>query len=87
MSAWPQVTYFNGMTEAPDETAQGVWLDLVTKPGFGYLMASIQYLQEGQYKVERIDEEGQRDSVTLTIFRARPVLPPKPADATPPKTK
>jgi hypothetical protein len=78
MGAWPQVTYFNGMTEAPDETAQGVWLDLVTKPGFGYLMASIKYLQEGQYKIERIDEEGQRDSVTLTTFRARPVLPPKP---------
>jgi hypothetical protein len=76
MNSWPQVTYFNGMTEAPDETAQGVWLDLVTRPGFGYLMASIRYLQEGRYKVERIEEEGQRDSVTLTLFRARPVLPP-----------
>jgi hypothetical protein len=79
MGAWPQVTYFNGMTEAPDETAQGPWLDLVTRPGFGYLMASVKYLQEGQYKVDRIDEEGQRDNVTLTMFRARPVLPPTPA--------
>lgn len=77
MNLWPQVTYFNGMTEAPDETAQGSWLDLVTKPGFGFLMASIKYLQEGRYEVQRIGEEGQRDSVSLTTFRARPVLPPK----------
>lgn len=75
MSAWPQVTYFNGGTEAPDETAQGQWLDLVTKPGFSYLMASIKYLRDGQYDVQRIEEEGQRDSVSLTLFRPRPVLP------------
>ncbi len=87
MGAWPQVTYFNGMTEAPDETAQGVWLDLVTRPGFGYLMACIKYLQEGQYKVERIAEEGQRESVSMTLFRARPVLPAKPAEDWPGKAK
>lgn len=28
-----------GGTEAPDETAQGEWLDLVTKRGLSYLMA------------------------------------------------
>jgi hypothetical protein len=77
MNAWPQVTYFNGMTEAPDETAQGDWLNLVSRPGLGYLMASIKYLQEGKYEVQRIGEEGQRDSVSLTTFRARPVLPAK----------
>ena len=77
MSGWPQVTYFNGMTEAPDETAQGSWLDLVTRPGFAYLMASIKYLRDGQYQVHRIEEEGRRDSVTLTTLRPRPVLPRK----------
>jgi hypothetical protein len=81
MGSWPQVTYFNGMTEAPDETAQGYWLDLVTKPGFGYLMASIKYLQEGKYEVQRIGEESGRDNVSLTTFRARPVLPPKSLQA------
>ena len=75
MNAWPQVTYFNGGTEAPDETAQGQWLDLVTKPGFSYLMASIKYLRDGRYEVERIEEEGQRESVTLTMLRVRPVRP------------
>jgi len=75
MGNWPQVTYFNGMTEAPDETAQGAWLDLVTRPGFSFLMAGVRYLVEGEYTVQRIEEEGQRDSVSLTLYRRRPVLP------------
>ena len=36
------------MTESPDETAQGEWLDLVTKAGFSYLMASVRYLRDGE---------------------------------------
>jgi len=87
MGSWPQVTYFNGMTEAPDETAQGSWLNLVTQPGFNYLMASIKYLQEGKYELQRLGEEGGRDSVSLTTIRARPVLPPKSPDAAPAAVK
>src|SRR6185436_6747255 len=77
MGAWPQVTFFSGGTEAPDETAQGEWLDLVTKAGFSYLMASVKYLRDGDYTVERVGEDGQRDSVSLTLLRVRPVLPKK----------
>lgn len=79
MNAWPQVTFFNSGTEAPDETAQGDWLNLVTKAGFSYLMASVKYLRDGDYTVERIGEDGQRDSVSLTMLRVRPVLPKKHA--------
>jgi hypothetical protein len=79
MSAWPQVTFFSGGTEAPDETAQGDWLNLVTKAGFSYLMASVKYLRDGEYTVERIGEDGQRDSVSITMLRVRPVLPKKHA--------
>lgn len=75
MSAWPQVTFVSGGTEAPDETAQGEWLNLVTKPGFSYLMAHVKYLRDGQYRVERIEEEGQRDAISLTLLRVRPVMP------------
>jgi hypothetical protein len=75
MSAWPQVTFVSGGTEAPDETAQGEWLNLVTKPGFSYLMAHITYLRDGEFKVERIEEEGQRDAISLTLLRVRPVMP------------
>jgi hypothetical protein len=75
MGAWPQVTFVSGGTEAPDETAQGEWLNLVTKPGFSYLLAHINYLRDGQYKVERLEEEGQRDAISLTWLRVRPVMP------------
>jgi hypothetical protein len=47
----------------------------VTKPVFSYVMANIKYLRDGQYKVQHIEEDGQRDSVSLTTIRARPVLP------------
>ncbi len=85
MSAYPQVTFDSGMTEAPDETAQGPWLNLVTKAGFSFLMAHVEYLRDGGYTVERIEENGQRDGSVLTSLRVRPVKPPRvSARATPP---
>ena len=76
MGGWPQVTFFSGGTEAPDETAQGEWLNLVAKAGFSYLMASVKYLQNGEYDLERIEEAaGQQDAVSLTMLRVRPVRP------------
>ena len=77
MNAWPQVTFFSGGTEAPDETAQGEWLNLVAKAGFSYLMATLKYLRDGQYAVQRIEEDAARDAVSLTTIRVRPVLPGK----------
>jgi hypothetical protein len=77
MNAWPQVTFFSGGTEAPDETAQGEWLNLVAKAGFSYLMANVTYLRDGHYSVQRIEEDGARDSVSLTTVRIRPVMPSK----------
>ncbi|HKB12080.1 MAG TPA: M14 family zinc carboxypeptidase [Vicinamibacterales bacterium] len=77
MNAWPQVTFFSGGTEAPDETAQGEWLNLVAKAGFSYLMASLKYLRDGQYAVQRIEEDAARDAVSLTTVRIRPVMPGK----------
>jgi hypothetical protein len=75
ISQYPQVTFFSGMTESPDETAQGEWLNLTTKPGFSFLMANIKYLRDGRYAVERIEESGQRDSTSITLLRVRPVRP------------
>jgi hypothetical protein len=82
MNAWPQVTFISGGTEAPDETAQGAWLDLVTKPGFSYLMAHIRYLRDGRYTVERIEESAPRDGASLTLLRVRPVRPASARNAT-----
>jgi hypothetical protein len=78
MSAWPQVTFFIGGTEAPDETAQGPWLNLAARAGFSYLMANIDYLRDGKATIVRIDEDAQRDGVTRMAFRARPLQTPKP---------
>lgn len=81
MGAWPQVTFFRGGTEAPDETAQGPWLALAAKAGFSYLMANVGYLRDGQAVITRIDEDSQRDSVTRTTVRVRPLMTPKPSAA------
>jgi hypothetical protein len=69
----------SGMTEAPDETAQGDWLSLVTKAGFSFLMAHVKYLEQGQYRVERIEEGAARDGAQLTTLRVRPVMPERTA--------
>ena len=77
MNQYPQVTFNVGMTEAPDETAQGEWLNLVSRAGFSFLLAHVNYLRDGDYKLERIEEAGQRDAVSLTVLRVRPVKPGK----------
>ena len=75
MAQWPQVTFNSGMTEAPDETAQGVWLGLVTQMGFNFLTAHLQFLNDGQSPRELIEEGAARDGVTRTWVRIRPVAP------------
>jgi hypothetical protein len=77
MNQWPQVTFFSGGTEAPDETAQGEWLNLVAKAGFSYLMANVKYLRDGEYDFERIEESAPQDGVSVTMLRVRPVRPGK----------
>jgi hypothetical protein len=73
MNQYPQVTFNIGMTEAPDETAQGDWLNLVSRAGFSFLMAHVNYLRNGQFAIERVEEAGQRDAVSITLLRVRPV--------------
>jgi len=89
MNQYPQVTFNVGMTEAPDETAQGDWLNLVSKAGFSFLMAHVNYLRDGQFSIDRIEEAGTRDAVSLTMLRVRPVKPgkgPRTAVATSPSS-
>lgn len=75
MGQWPQVTFNSGMTEAPDETAQGVWLGLVTEMGFSFLKAHLQFLERGAFTRDLIEEGAPRDGVTRTWVRTRPVKP------------
>ena len=67
-------TVFSGGTEAMDETAQGPWLDLVTRMGFGYLMASVRFLDEAEYSLYRMEGESQ-GSVRISLTRPRPIRP------------
>jgi hypothetical protein len=73
-----RTTVFSGGTEAMDETAQGPWLDLVTRMGFGYLMASVRFLDEADYSLYRM--EGQSGVGTrIATTRPRPIRPGKGA--------
>jgi hypothetical protein len=79
MGSWPMVTYLaSGASETPDETAQGSWFPLVTKPGLSFVMANIKYLRDGRYQVQRLDEDTGTDGASLARIRVRPVLPAAP---------
>lgn len=76
---WPTVTLDAGTFEAADEGAQGPLLDLAARTGFAAALSQLEYLRDGIYRLERIDEEAPGDGATLTTLRPRPVMPPKPA--------
>jgi len=65
-------TIFSGFTEAMDETAQGSWLDLVTRMGFGYLMASVRFIADAEYELYRLEGETGA-GVRLATTRPRPL--------------
>ena len=65
-------TVFSGFTEAMDETAQGAWLDLVTRMGFGYLRASVRYIDDADHELYRMEGES-RGRVRIAVARPRPL--------------
>ena len=75
MGAWPQVTFYSAVSEVPDETAHGRSLEVVVQAAFSNMMAAIKFLRDGQYEVERIEEDAGRDATARTLLRVRPVLP------------
>jgi len=76
MSRNPNVTIWDGSTEAPDETARGDWMKLVANAGLQWDKAMLDFLVQGQHKIDRKVEPFWR-GVSLTITRPRP---PKPAE-------
>lgn len=79
------ITVFSAGTEAMDETAQGDWLDLVSRMGFGFLRASVRLLDEAQYNLYRLEEE-REGRITLSVTRPRP-LKPGPRDGISPSSE
>jgi hypothetical protein len=75
MTRNPNVTIWDGTTEAPDETARGDWMKLVANAGLQWDKAILDYLVQGDHKVERTVTPFW-NGVSITVNRPRP---PKPA--------
>jgi len=71
----PDVTWDNGYTEAPDETAHGDYLKLVSAAGLAFDLVHLNYLAEGNLRIARTQKSGP-DGVEWKVERKRPILPP-----------
>ncbi|MDE3134995.1 MAG: hypothetical protein KGL59_00335 [Acidobacteriota bacterium] len=76
MQRFPDVTWDEGYTEAPDETAHGAYLHLVAGMGLAYDKVHLDYLANGNLKIKR-EEKDYSNAVTWQISRERPILPDK----------
>ena len=74
LGRFPDVTYDDGYTEAPDETAYGDWLKLVASAGLAYDHAHLQYLSDAKSNIKRTQKEFY-DGVSWKVDRKRPMLP------------
>jgi len=83
MTRNPNVTVWEGVTEAPDETARGDWLKLVANAGLQWDKAILEYLVQGRHEVER-KVDPFHGGVSLSMNRPRPPKPLK--DASPEKS-
>ena len=81
MARQPNITIWTGGTEAPDETAYGDWMTLVATMGLQWDKAVLDYLFEGNHKVERRGESFF-GGATLSLSRARPPQPEKDTEPT-----
>jgi len=79
MTRNPNVTIWDGVTEAPDETARGDWMKLVANAGLQWDKAILDYLVQGHHEIER-KVDPFWNGVTLTMNRPRPPKPAKDAE-------
>ena len=75
MQRYPNITIWAGATESPDETAQGDWLKLVATAGLQWDKANLDYLVNGNHRVERRNSEFF-GGVSLSFHRPRPPKEP-----------
>jgi Zinc carboxypeptidase len=71
----PDVTWDDGYTEAPDETAHGEYLKLVSSAGLAFDLVHLNYLAQGTLRMKRTQKSGP-DGVEWKVERKRPILPP-----------
>jgi len=80
MMRYPDITYDDGYTEAPDETAYGAFLHLVASAGLAFDRAHLEYFVQGKYKITHTQKDFF-DGVQWSVDRDRPVLPPDMSDS------
>ena len=76
MARFPKVTWDEGYTEAPDETAHQDYLELLAAMGLAYDTAHLAYLDEGAFKITRTQKD-YSNGVAWKVQRERPILPSK----------
>ncbi|MDE3154764.1 MAG: hypothetical protein KGN76_06655, partial [Acidobacteriota bacterium] len=74
MTRYPDVTYDDGYTEAPDETAYGPYMKLLASAGLAFDRVHLKYLAEGKLRIHRT-EKAFSNAVQWTVSRERPILP------------
>jgi len=74
----PDITWDYGYTEAPDETAHGDYLKLVSAAGLAFDLVHLNYLAQATLHVTRTQKSGP-DGVEWKVERKRPLLPPSEA--------
>jgi hypothetical protein len=77
MVRYPEITYDDGYTEVPDETAYGDFLHLVASAGLAYDHAHLDYITEGKLRIKRTQKDAG-EGVTWHVERARPIMPLTP---------
>ena len=80
MMRYPDITYDDGYTEAPDETAYGSFLHLVASAGLAFDRAHLEYFTQGKYKITHTQKDFF-DGVQWSVDRDRPVLPANMSDS------
>jgi hypothetical protein len=83
MVRYPDITWDDGYTEAPDETVYGSFLHLVAGAGLAYDHAHLEYLTEGKLNVKHTQKDAP-GGVSWQVERKRPIMPvPQPGETVP----
>lgn len=77
MARYPDITWDDGYTEAPDETVYGKNLQLAAFAGLAFDHAHLEYLAEGRLRIKRTQHDAG-EGVTWHVERDRPILPVHP---------
>lgn len=68
-----ELTLWEAVTEAMDETAQNGWLNFVCLQGLSFVKAHLDFLKDSEILFHREEEEESPGKISITTTRIRPV--------------